>query len=85
MRDFEKTQFINLNVEKTEEIGEILKNVYVALNEKGYDSINQIVGYILSGDPTYITNYKNARKDITKIDVDELINFLLKSFLNDVK
>lgn len=60
----------------------ILQEVYAALLEKGYNPINQIVGYILSEDPTYITNYKNARGIIRKIDRDELLNILVRSYLN---
>jgi uncharacterized protein (UPF0297 family) len=55
--------------------------VYEALNEKGYNSINQIVGYLLSEDPTYITNYKDARANIRKLDRDELLRELVRSYL----
>ena len=58
-----------------------LQAVYDALSEKGYNPINQIVGYILSEDPTYITNYKNARSLICKIDRDELLNSMVKQYL----
>ena len=60
---------------------EILRAVYEAMSEKGYNPINQIVGYILSEDPTYITNYNNARALIRKIDRDELMSDLVKSYL----
>ena len=63
----------------------ILKQVYEALREKGYNPINQIVGYILSEDPTYITTHNNARSLIRKIDRDELLQELVKSYLNDGK
>ena len=59
----------------------VLRNVFDALNEKGYNPINQIVGYLLSEDPTYITNYKNARALIRHIDRDELLNALVKNYL----
>jgi uncharacterized protein (UPF0297 family) len=59
----------------------VLFSVYAALNEKGYNPINQIVGYILSEDPTYITNHKNARSLIRKVERDEILNVLLKSYL----
>ena len=59
----------------------ILLEVYKALSEKGYDPINQIVGYILYEDPTYITNYNGARSLIRKIDRDELLNTLVKKYL----
>lgn len=63
------------------ETKKILREIYVALSEKGYDPINQIVGYILSEDPTYITNYKNARALVRRIDRDELLNELVKNYL----
>ena len=59
----------------------LLRAVYEALSEKGYNPINQIVGYILSEDPTYITNYKNARSLIRRIDRDDLLNTLVKNYL----
>ena len=61
---------------------EILKTVYNALEEKGYNSIDQMVGYILSGDPSYITGHNNARNLIRHIERDDLVEELLKSFLN---
>ena len=77
----EKTLTFSLKDEKEDEMKRVLLNVYYALNEKGYNPINQIVGYILSEDPTYITNHKNARSLIRKVDRDELLNTLLKSYL----
>ncbi|OGO88074.1 MAG: hypothetical protein A2Y15_04060 [Clostridiales bacterium GWF2_36_10] len=62
-------------------IRETLQSVYNSLKEKGYNPINQIVGYILSEDPTYITNYNNARAVISKIDRDELLRVLVENFL----
>lgn len=64
------------------EIKAILTTVYQALQEKGYDPVNQIVGYILSEDPTYITNHNNARALIRKVDRDELLQTLVKYYLN---
>jgi uncharacterized protein (UPF0297 family) len=64
------------------EIQQILKNVYGSLVEKGYDPISQIVGYILTEDPTYITNHNNARSLICKIDRDELMNILIRNYLD---
>ena len=66
-----------------EEMKSILTAVYSALSEKGYNPINQIVGYILSEDPTYITTHNNARSLIRRIDRDELLQILVKSYLND--
>lgn len=66
---------------RDESIKSILTTVYNALEEKGYNPINQIVGYILSEDPTYITTHKNARSLIRKIDRDDLLEVLLKNYL----
>lgn len=68
-------------LEKELEMKNILASVYSSLKEKGYDPINQIVGYILSEDPTYITNYNNARALIRKIDRDELMRALVSCYL----
>ena len=65
------------------EMREILSSVYNSLMVKGYNPINQIVGYILSEDPTYITNYNNARTLICRLDRDELLQELLKNYLGD--
>ena len=67
--------------DKDSEMKQILTTVYDALREKGYNPINQIVGYILSEDPTYITNYNNARSLICKLDRDELLQELVKHYL----
>ena len=77
----DKTITFSLNDDKGDDTKKILLTVYTALVDKGYDPINQIVGYILSEDPTYITNHKNARSLIRKIDRDELLNMLVKNFL----
>ena len=65
------------------EMKQILTAVYDALREKGYNPINQIVGYILSEDPTYITNHNNARTQIRKLDRDELLQELVRHYLSD--
>ena len=69
--------------EQEKEMRRIIIEVYDALKEKGYNPINQIVGYILSEDPTYITNYNNARTLIRRLDRDELLKVLLKSYLSE--
>ena len=66
-----------------ESMRQILRNVYNALTEKGYNPINQIVGYLLTEDPTYITNYKGARSKICKLDRDELLQELVRCYLAD--
>jgi len=72
-------------IDKSTEIREIIKSVYESLKVKGYNPINQIVGYILSEDPTYITNYNSARSMITRIDRDELLAELVKTYLDSCK
>ena len=80
----QKQQTLTFSLQETKELEmkKALQEVYAALTEKGYNPINQIVGYILSGDPTYITNYKNARGIIRRIDIDELLNVLVRNYLN---
>lgn len=70
-----------LQKEQINEAQEIIKSVYKALSEKGYNPINQLVGYILSGDPTYITSHNNARSLIRKLERDELLEEILKTYL----
>ncbi len=77
----EKTMTFSIVDEKESEMKQILRTVYEAMNEKGYNPVNQIVGYILSEDPTYITNHKNARSLIRKIDRDELLNAMVSEYL----
>lgn len=76
------TVTFSLGEDHTAQMKSYLGAVYEALTEKGYNPINQIVGYILSEDPTYITTHNNARSIISKIDRDELLRELVKSFLN---
>lgn len=77
------TRKFSVNLNRDEEIKTILSTVYNSLREKGYNPINQIVGYILSEDPTYITNHNNARTLIRQLDRDELLQVLLKSYLKE--
>ncbi|MBQ6671154.1 MAG: IreB family regulatory phosphoprotein [Firmicutes bacterium] len=74
--------FTNPDKKKEQTTEEILNAVYDALNEKGYNAIDQMVGYILSGDPSYITGHNNARNLIRKIERDELVEKLLRKFLD---
>ncbi|MBQ2971173.1 MAG: IreB family regulatory phosphoprotein [Ruminococcus sp.] len=78
----DKTMIFSLGGDRDDEIKTALTTVYDALRKKGYNPINQIVGYILSEDPTYITTYNNARNIISKIDRDDLLEALVKSYLN---
>ena len=77
------TRKFSIHNDKDPEIKKVLTSVYSSLQEKGYNPINQIVGYILSEDPTYITNYNNARSLIRKLDRDELLQELVKQYLRD--
>ena len=77
----DRTMTFSFNNNRDDDIKAILTTVYNALQEKGYNPINQIVGYILSEDPSYITTHNNARSLIRKIDRDELLQALLKSYL----
>ena len=79
--DFDKTMSFNFEKEKNTRTKEILKEVYEALVEKGYNPINQIVGYILSGDPTYITSYNDARNLIRQIERDELLEKMVRNYI----
>lgn len=77
----DKTMLFNVSEDKEQNLKENLTIIYDALSEKGYNPINQIVGYILSEDPTYITTYQNARNIIRRIDRDELLQILVKSYI----
>jgi len=79
--DFDKTMSFSVETDKNIEAKEVLKQVYSALEKKGYNPVNQIVGYILSGDPTYITSYNDARNLIRKLDRDELLEKLVKNYI----
>lgn len=83
MDDLTKTQFIQIETFADLSVSEIIERVYVALKEKGYNPVNQIVGYIMSGDPTYITSYNNARSLIMKVERDEIVEEVLKYFIKN--
>ena len=76
-RDLQKTMKFNIDKDSNKTPKEILLRVYSALREKGYDPVNQIVGYLISGDPTYITSHQNARALIRRIERDELLEELI--------
>ncbi len=79
--NFDETMRFKVEKDGNTKSREILKSVYDALEEKGYNPINQIVGYILSGDPTYITSYKNARNLIRQVERDELLENMVKNYI----
>lgn len=83
MGEIGNTQFFKVEVEKETSVKIILEMVYEAMIQKGYDPVNQIVGYIMSGDPTYITSHNNARSLIRKVERDELVEELLTAYIKN--
>lgn len=82
MGEIHNTQFFNAVQEKKMDVSQVLEQVYGALTEKGYNPINQIVGYIMSGDPTYITSHKSARSLIMKVERDEILEELMTVYID---
>ena len=82
MSKIDSTQNFKVVSESENRVGDILKQVYQAMTEKGYNPVNQIVGYIMSGDPTYIPSHNNARSLIMKVERDELVEELLKVYIS---
>lgn len=85
MQDLGNTQYFKVETETETGVQVVLNTVYEALTEKGYNPVNQIVGYIMSGDPTYITSHKNARSLIMKVERDELVEELLVQYIKNKK
>ena len=83
MQELGNTQFFTVEAEPETAAKMVLSTVYDALKEKGYDPVNQIVGYIMSGDPTYITSHKNARSMVMKVERDEIVEELLKAYIKN--
>lgn len=81
MNSFENTMQFDININKEELTKAILTQVYESLKEKGYNPVNQLVGYLISGDPTYITNYNGARALVRKLERDDILEEVLKSYL----
>ena len=81
MKDITNTQFFQVETGPQIQAKDILEIVYNALVEKGYNPVNQIVGYIMSGDPTYITSYIGARSLVMKVERDEIVEELLKAYI----
>ena len=84
MANLSNTQYFKVKTEPEVQVKEVLDVVYTAMEEKGYNPVNQIVGYIMSGDPTYITSYKGARSMIMKVERDELVEELLKEYIKQI-
>ena len=82
-KNINNTQFFTVQKEPELQVSDVLEIVYKALKEKGYNPVNQIVGYIMSGDPTYITSHNNARSLITKVERDELVEEVLKTYIEN--
>lgn len=82
MQDKGNTKFIRVEKEPEIQVKAVLEIVYRSLSEKGYNPVNQIVGYIMSGDPTYITSHNNARSLIMKVERDELVEEILKTYID---
>ena len=85
MQELGNTQFFKVDVDTASSVEVILETVFEVMKEKGYNPVNQIVGYIMSGDPTYITSHKGARSLISKVERDELVEELLKVYIETVE
>ena len=83
MADLSNTQYFKVQKENPVGVKDVIEQVYSALSEKGYNPVNQIVGYIMSGDPTYITSHNNARSLIMKVERDELVEELLTQYIKN--
>lgn len=83
MQNINNTQFFKVEKGPELKVSDVLAIVYQALSEKGYNPVNQIVGYIMSGDPTYITSHNNARSLIMKVERDELVEEVLRSYIRN--
>lgn len=82
MQDKNNTQYFKVEKEQQIKVDDVLEVVYSALREKGYNPVNQIVGYIMSGDPTYVTSHRNARSLIMKVEQDELLEEMLEVYID---
>lgn len=82
-KNINNTQFFTVQKEPELQVSDVLEIVYKALKENGYNPVNQIVGYIMSGDPTYITSHNNARSLIMKVERDELVEEVLKTYIEN--
>ena len=83
MQEINNTQYFNVQKDMDFEVKDVIARIYEALTEKGYNPVNQMVGYIMSGDPTYITSHNNARSLIMKVERDELVEEVLKTYIEN--
>lgn len=82
MQEINNTQYFKVDVDSDYDVRDVIASVYTALTEKGYNPVNQIVGYIMSGDPTYITSHKGARSLIMKVERDEILEELMSVYID---
>lgn len=83
MQEINNTQYFNVQKDMDFEVKDVIARIYEALTEKGYNPVNQIVGYVMSGDPTYITSHKGARSMIMRVERDEIIEVLLEDYIQN--
>lgn len=83
MQEINNTQYFNVQKDMDFEVKDVISRIYEALTEKGYNPVNQIVGYVMSGDPTYITSHKGARSLIMRVERDEIIEVLLEDYIQN--
>ncbi|MCR5625502.1 MAG: IreB family regulatory phosphoprotein [Lachnospiraceae bacterium] len=83
MQEFSNTQFFKFQRDQQFDVKDVIDEVYMALSEKGYDPVSQIVGYVMSGDPTYITSHKDARSLIMRVERDEIIECILEFYIEE--
>lgn len=83
MQEINNTQYFNVQKDMDFEVKDVIALIYEALTEKGYNPVNQIVGYVMSGDPTYITSHKGARSLIMRVERDEIIEVLLEDYIQN--
>ena len=83
MQEINHTQSFKVQKEQEIEVKDVIARIYEALKEKGYNPVNQIVGYVMSGDPTYITSYNGARSLIRRVERDEIIEHLLEDYIKN--
>ena len=83
MQEINNTQYFKVDVDSDYDVRDVIASVYTALTEKGYNPVNQIVGYLISGDPTYITSHKGARSLIMRAERDEIIEVFLEDYIKN--
>mgnify|MGYP002855463261 CR=1 FL=1 len=82
MADINQTQFFQIHKDQEIKVDDVLREVYIALTQKGYNPVSQIVGYVMSGDPTYVTSHNGARSLIMKVERDEIVEEILRDYID---